>query len=397
MITIKPPFTITAEFSALRPPFKKIEFCLASSVPVKESKVITSIPSAGSYPEKTKLFILKAGSKWIEEAKKQPAQCILFGEFWFEGELCFLFADTNTGKSILAVQIGNAITKGIPIGDFLMLCRQQMVLYMDFELSGKQFERRYTDLNGIAHDFDSAFVRIEINPDAEIPKGKTFEEYLVESIETAVIKTGARVLIIDNITYLRTETEKAKDALPLMKELKRLKKKYSLSILCLAHTPKRDPSKPITKNDLAGSKMLINFCDSAFAIGESSKDKDLRYIKQIKQRNTELLYGADNVCVCQIIKPSSFLQFEFVEFSTENAHLREDDNVNLDSIKERILTLSSQGRSQREISKEVGRSPATVNRILKLFSVSTCSTVSGIEHSTPLNTLNTPDLFDLNN
>ena len=35
--------------------------------------------------------------------------------------------------------------------------------------------------------------------------------------------SGAKVLIIDNITYLKTETENAKNALPLMKQLKDLK------------------------------------------------------------------------------------------------------------------------------------------------------------------------------
>jgi hypothetical protein len=87
-----------------------------------------------------------------------------------------------------------------------------------------------------------------------------------------------------------------------MKHLKALKNKYGLSILALAHTPKRDLSKPITRNDLQGSKMLINFCDSSFSIGESSSDKNIRYLKQIKARNTEIIYDTENVCVCQIDK-----------------------------------------------------------------------------------------------
>ena len=54
--------------------------------------------------------------------------------------------------------------------------------------------------------------------------------------------------------------------------MKALKSKYGLSILVLAHTPKRDSGKPLGRNDLQGSKMIINFCDSAFAIGESAKN-----------------------------------------------------------------------------------------------------------------------------
>ena len=56
-------------------------------------------------------------------------------------------------------------------------------------------------------------------------------------------------MIIDNLTYLKNETEKAKDALPLMKHLKALKRKYGLSILALAHTPKRDATKQLSRND----------------------------------------------------------------------------------------------------------------------------------------------------
>jgi len=49
------------------------------------------------------------------------------------------------------------------------------------------------------------------------------------------METGAKILIIDNLTYLKNETEKAKDALPLMKHLKALKSKYRLSILAIMY------------------------------------------------------------------------------------------------------------------------------------------------------------------
>ncbi len=269
------------------------------------------------------LFTVKTASRWIEQAKIRPIPKMLFGEFWFEGELCILFADTNLGKSILAVQIGNSISRGEQIQGFKLETPKQPILYFDFELSDKQFENRYSIRFGQHYSFDNNFIRVEINPDAVIPESQTFEGYLNHSLEQSITDTGAKVLIIDNITYLKNETEKAKDALPLMKHLKALKNKYGLSILALAHTPKRDLSKPITRNDLQGSKMLINFCDSSFAIGESNTDKNLRYLKQIKARNTELIYDADNVCVCHIEKPYNFLKFEFLNFGTEREHLKQ--------------------------------------------------------------------------
>jgi hypothetical protein len=163
---------------------------------------------------------------------------------------------------------------------------------------------------------------VEINPDADFPEDASFEISLSNAIEKVITDTGAKIVIIDNITYLRHENEKAKDTLPLMKHLKRLKNKYGLSLLVLAHTPKRDLSKPLTRNDLQGSKVLMNFCDSSFAIGESSSDSSLRYIKMIKVRSTEHIFDSDNIIVCQITKPHNFLHFEFLHFDSEYKHLK---------------------------------------------------------------------------
>jgi hypothetical protein len=164
---------------------------------------------------------------------------------------------------------------------------------------------------------------LKLAPKAEPPTETTFENYLNQSLEQSIIETGAKILIIDNITYLKNETERSKDALPLMKYLKALKSKYGLSILALAHTPKRDLSRPITQNDLGGSKMLYNFIDSCFAIGQSNTDKNLRYIKQIKARNTAMIYDTENVIICQIDKPYNFLAFEFIDFGAEREHLKQ--------------------------------------------------------------------------
>jgi len=64
------------------------------------------------------IFQVKTAQQWIEEAKLRPIPKMLFDVFWFEGEICILFADTNLGKSILGVQIGNSISKGEAIRGF---------------------------------------------------------------------------------------------------------------------------------------------------------------------------------------------------------------------------------------------------------------------------------------
>lgn len=267
------------------------------------------------------LFKIRSANTWLAEAATHKVPKMLFDRFWYEGELCIMFADSNLGKSILAVQIANSINRGVPIAPFEFEADAQPVLYYDFELTSKQLEARYSREFADHYIFRDDLYRGQLN-DMELPDGFTnFNQYLNHALERSIVQTRAKVIVIDNITYLGTENEQAKDALPLMKHLKALKTKYDLSILVLAHTPKRDMTQAITRNDLQGSKMLMNFCDSSFAIGESQLNNSIRYLKQIKQRNTEQVYGAEKICLFNITKPHNFLQYEFLAFGQEWEHL----------------------------------------------------------------------------
>lgn len=310
-------------------------------------------------------FNIKPINDWIEDAKNRPIPNMLFSELWYENEICILFADTNLGKSILALQISNALSKGISITGFKMEITAQKVLYFDFELSDKQVENRYSNKYSEHYVFSPNLLRVEINPKGETPiPFKDFDEYLCASLEIAIVEHDTKIIVIDNLTYLKTDTEKAKDALPLMKFLNSIVKKYSLSILVLAHTPKRDASKPLTKNDLSGSKMLMNFCDSCFAIGESAQETGLRYIKQIKQRNTEKIYDTENVILCKIEKATNFLEFVFIGFENELDHLKPRNNE--EQLNE-ILELNKQGIPKTQIATKLGVSEGTIRNRLKKF------------------------------
>ena len=150
-----------------------------------------------------------------------------------------------------------------------------------------------------------------------------------------------------------------------MRKLNALKSEYQVSILVLAHTPKRDQSSPITENHLQGSKALANLCDSIFAIGTSHRDPHLRYIKQIKGRTDAKEYTGDNVVVCQITKPHNFLHFSKMGYAAEREHLKEasekETGQNIASVKD----LSEQGLSIRQISEQLNIPHSTVGRYLK--------------------------------
>ncbi|WP_047247494.1 AAA family ATPase [Maribacter thermophilus] len=315
-------------------------------------------------------LIVKPANKWIEEAKARPVPNMLFSELWFENELCIMYADTNVGKSILAVQIGQSISSGTPIANFKLEASEQRVLYLDFELSDKQFEKRYSDNYKDHYIFHTNFFRAEINPLVDIPKEyKGMEDYLCAELTGIIKKYKAQVLIIDNLTFLQNDNEKAKNALELMKQLKIITKELNVSIMVLAHTPKRDDSKPLSKNDLAGSKMLINFCDSAFAIGFSTEDPSHRYIKQIKQRNTEHLYHTGNIMVCALEKESNFLKFRFLFYDSELNHLRQPTQINLEERDAEMIKLISEGVSNTDIAKKFGLSEGAIRKRKKTLGI----------------------------
>jgi len=316
-------------------------------------------------PDAKDAFIIKTASEWLKTTEKPNYDTMLFGEFWHEGELCFLFADTNVGKSILAVQIGDAISRGEPVPGFRMRPQPQTVLYFDFELSARQFEQRYTSEANGNYRFSPNFYRVVFNPDAtNARKFATYADYVNNALENVLTASGARIIIIDNISCLRTGTEAAAGAIRLMRNLREIKNKYGLSVLVLAHTPKRNPARPVTRNDLQGSKMLINFADSAFAIGESKTHTGMRYLKQIKQRSTAETYGAANVCLCHIIKPQNFLQFQFTGPGIESTHLLPYTEEQRQNMEARILQLRQQGLSLRQIAAKTGISYSTINRTL---------------------------------
>lgn len=195
------------------------------------------------------LIEVHSANSWIKQAADDPDPNSLYDTLWYEGELACLFADSNLGKSILAVQIAKEIAQF------------QRVIYFDFELSRKQFEMRYRDeVTDKPYRFPENFDRAQINIDRY--KSGDFEDMIIRSIESVAVHRKANVLIIDNLTWICNASEKGLDAGNLMIRLNTLKKTHGWSMLIVAHTPKRDLTTALTQNDLAGSKRLFNFFDS---------------------------------------------------------------------------------------------------------------------------------------
>jgi KaiC/GvpD/RAD55 family RecA-like ATPase len=284
---------------------------------------------------------------------KDPSK--LFDEFWYEGETCCLFADSNVGKSILAVQIARDIAE------------TKKVLYFDFELNEYHFKRRYTDDNtGELHKFSPNLFRVSLDYMMGAFGVDELPDQIISNIEKSVKETKASVVIIDNLTWIAYNSGSSKMASVLMQRLAAIKAQYNLSMLILAHTPKRNMTKPITQNDLGGSKMLMNFLDSAFAIGCSSKDPAIRYLKQVKVRYAEMKYGEDNIWLCTIDKVRSFLTFRRLGFGMESDHLKKRKNEDKQATIAKIKAMRSAGATLREIADELGMTVPTVDRWSKM-------------------------------
>jgi predicted transcriptional regulator len=311
----------------------------------------------------------------LGSAKCLPEPRELFGEFWSEGELAILFADTGAGKSALAVQIAESIARGKAIEPFGMTAKPRRVLYLDCELARKQFEMRYSaepkegeERRRRHYRFSEKCYRAEIKRNRELPEGfKTLEQYVRAALEPAVRAVGAKVLIVDNLTYLRGPSDSARESLPLMRELIRLKEELDLSILVIAHTPKRAVSRRITINDLQGSKTLSNLADSIFAIGQSGIDAGIRYLKQLKTRSGDMVYDERHVPAFELKKrDGNFLGFVFRKFSEEAQHLKKATDAVRRERAGVVAEMSKEGMSQRAIAAELGISAASVNRYLHM-------------------------------
>ncbi len=343
----------------------------------------------------------------------------LFGEMWKEGELAILFADTGCGKSIFAVQLAESIARGVGVLAALpthaaatavsvpesiatealsvpgaiatgaleedvaqtsvtsypvpsSTVTPKRVLYLDFELTETQFNERYSrHENGLCVDkykFSKRNMRAQIGWDREVPEAfESYGGFMAHSIAEAVDKHKAKVLIVDNISWLATANTHAGAALTLMKALKRLKQDLGISIMVIAHTPKRPYARPLTDNDLTGNKMLANFADSLIGIGKSHRGHDIRYIKHIKVRTSGSQDDASNVIVCRLEKPHNFPKFTFLENGSERAHLMPyyDRAYHYrEELTNEVRRLAATGMTERDIADKLCLGKTTVHRYL---------------------------------
>lgn len=191
----------------------------------------------------------------------------MFGQFWLPGELAVLFSRAGIGKSILGTQIAESLARGVPITPFEASAAPlpQRVLYLDFELTREQLLMRYSAVAddgatlSTPYSFSPDIIRSEMYWNGRVSYGyDSFSDMLFGELEGIIYNERIDSVIVDNITFLdRTSTSNINTSLGIMRRLNQLKREQFVSILVLAHTPKRRGTPgQLTEAELQGSVNL---------------------------------------------------------------------------------------------------------------------------------------------
>jgi KaiC/GvpD/RAD55 family RecA-like ATPase len=303
------------------------------------------------------LFEIMTANEAINMAKNMPDPIYLFDILILEKEISILFADTGIGKSALSVQMAIETAK-----------KGYTTLYLDLELSKKQFQKRYTNERNETFIFPDNLYRIDFARLKKVPKDTQYVDYFFDSLIPYVEKYDAKVIFLDNLTKLAAgDTDSAKAAIPILERLNELKSKYDLTVIILEHNKKVDSSRPISLNDLQGSKMKSNLVDSIFSIGRSEKDKYVRYIKQLKVRDGEHSYDTENVRIYELSKSSGFLFFTEMGFGCEYEYLKQQTEQDREQRIKEVVEMKKNGSTNTEIAGKLSVSEGAVRKWLKKY------------------------------
>jgi archaellum biogenesis ATPase FlaH len=271
----------------------------------------------------------------LKEGKAEPIRKMLLGSLLREGDMCLMFGDEGTGKSVGVVQIGLAISKGLPLfGDgvnFKNECAPKKTLFFDFELENAELFQRYNE-SGHAYQFgekrknekgeeyiaSDMFRRVDMNPDNF---DGSDESDILRTVQNTIEREQPEFIIIDNLTWLTSEAQDTAVAASFMKMFLRLRRKLGFTIIVVAHTPKRNNSEPLESKHMAGSSKLKDFAKNVIGISPSKQGDGIIYVKHLKMRNGEKVYTNQNVIQCSIEKNNGLLQWHFMGFNDETVHL----------------------------------------------------------------------------
>ena len=234
----------------------------------------------------------------------------LLGDYYYAGDIVFLFSITNKGKTLTGIQ--NAIelaqgvkTKIIPTDS---TPPKQDVIYYNFEMRMAQIKKRYFSNDPNASYPDNLII---INSGYSI---KNVDDLLNDTAERAETLRHDTVIFYDTIkdvcpTFFSNEASRVINSLRNIIENVRVKKGIRLTFVLIGQTVKKNIWKSIELDDLSGSFNQQGLADSVFALGPTRFGKNVRMLKMLKGRNDGLHDEVDLVRIMD--KP--YLHIEYLK------------------------------------------------------------------------------------
>ena len=287
----------------------------------------------------------------------------LWHGLWYQGEMACLFGEPNVGKTILAMQIANELSK-----------RGLKTLYFDFENAAHQFKARYSTEKYDDRSGDASFIVKPLNPNYST--APLDSRSILDYIKKDFITERAPVIIIDDITHLIGSGDQA-DVRHVLNTLRSWTQHFLVSILVLAHSKRRRPSSLTTIESLAGSFEYSYAFDSIFSLTRANRynaeNKGItHYIKHHKNRMGPVYYNELNVITAQFGRDESngFLQFnELYTGGNERQLLRDNGYKTSNEVRQAIIQYHNLHFSTREIAEIVSCSQSLVCKVLRQHEV----------------------------
>lgn len=284
----------------------------------------------------------------LEKGRKMKPPKELIPHILVEHETTILFSGPGVGKTVLGTQIA-----------FELAEQGMRALYFNFELSNQQLALRYPN-----KVFPNTLYHASI--DYTKMHDVTDQNLILPEIERLAVERNIELIIIDNFTNLCINSKEAAEAGNIMVKQLAMRMTHNWTMLILAHVPKRKQGDPLTIDDLAGSKLLSNLADNVIGFNKSKKDKNMRYLIQLKYRSLPIELDFKNVQELTLTSSDGWLHFEYGGYDEERAHLPRSRDEKAELERDIVKELKQpNGSSYREIADKLGTSLSMVQRVAK--------------------------------
>ncbi len=317
----------------------------AAQTALEGSKDNATTTVASSKPADSFISI-RSFDDFVKEGRQMEKPKELVRHVLVEHETTILFGDTGLGKSTLAMQMACEVAE-----------QGKRVLYLNCELSQQQVAGRFPQKEMPATLF-IACINYALMHDV------TDQSQILGEIERLALEHDIEVVVIDNLTNLCVNSKESSEAGIIMLQLISLRMAHNWTMLVLAHVPKRKPGDPLTLCDLAGSKVISNMADNVVGLNRSKKDKDMRYLIQLKYRSLPIELDCKNVQELTMTNLDGWLHFAMGGLSEEREHLPRSRDEKAELERDIIRELKEpNGLSYRDIADKLGTTRSSVYRV----------------------------------